>query len=122
MVFASSETVLGLPFDTPPPYVPVDEEYAARPETAYSLGKPLEERMAIELCRWHPDLKIAALRFSNVMDVEDYAGFPAFDADRARKWNLWGYIDARDGAQAVRQALERTLRASRRSSSPTPTP
>jgi hypothetical protein len=36
-----------------------------------------------------------------------YAGFPAFDADaRLRKWNLWGYIDARDGAQAVRKALE----------------
>jgi len=26
IVFASSETVLGLPFDTPPPYAPVDEE------------------------------------------------------------------------------------------------
>ena len=47
------------------------------------------------------------LRFSNVMDPDDYAGFPAFDADpRLRKWNLWGYIDARDGAQAVRRALE----------------
>ena len=23
-----------------------------------------------------------------------------------RKWNLWTYIDARDGAQAVRKALE----------------
>ncbi len=34
-------------------------------------------------------------------------GLPGFDADpRARKWNLWGYIDARDGAQAVRLALE----------------
>src|SRR5438045_5713337 len=30
VVFASSETVLGLPFDTPPPYVPVDEEYYPR--------------------------------------------------------------------------------------------
>src|SRR5262245_60667598 len=27
IVWASSETVLGLPFATPPPYVPVDEEY-----------------------------------------------------------------------------------------------
>ena len=26
VVFASSETVLGLPFDNPPPYAPVDEE------------------------------------------------------------------------------------------------
>lgn len=26
IVYASSETVLGLPFDVPPPYIPVDEE------------------------------------------------------------------------------------------------
>lgn len=107
VVYASSETVLGLPFDVPPPYIPVDEEYPARPESTYSLVKHLEEQMAIELVRWHPDLKIVALRFSNVMDEEDYAQFPSWDADaRARKWNLWGYIDARDGAQAVLRALE----------------
>ena len=73
----------------------------------YSLVKHLEERMAIELVRWDPRLKIIALRFSNVMDPEDYAAFPAFDADaNLRKWNLWGYIDGRDGAQAVLKALE----------------
>jgi UDP-glucose 4-epimerase len=107
IVYASSETVLGLPFDVPPPYVPVDEEYPARPESVYSLVKTLEEQLAAELVRWHPDLSITALRFSNVMDPEDYAAFPSFDADaRLRKWNLWGYIDARDGAQAVQLALE----------------
>ncbi|GAB4098717.1 NAD(P)-dependent oxidoreductase [Sinomonas halotolerans] len=107
IVYASSETVLGLPFDTPPPYIPVDEEYPARPESTYSLVKHLEEQMAVQLCRWDPDLSVSALRFSNVMDPEDYAEFPSFDADpRGRKWNLWGYIDARDGAQAVRRALE----------------
>ncbi len=107
VVFASSETVLGLPFDTPPPYVPVDEEYYPRPETAYSLGKLLDETMARQFARWDPELKIAGLRFSNVMDIEDYKAFPAFDADpMKRKWNLWGYIDARDGAQAVRKAIE----------------
>ncbi|WP_158864709.1 NAD-dependent epimerase/dehydratase family protein [Leifsonia sp. AG29] len=107
IVYASSETVLGLPFDVPPPYIPVDEDYPARPESTYSLVKHLEETMAIELVRWDPALKIVALRFSNVMDPEDYAEFPGFDADpRARKWNLWGYIDARDGAQAVQRALE----------------
>ncbi len=106
LVYASSETVLGLPFDVPPPYIPVDEEYAPRPESVYSLVKTLEERMAQELVRWYPDLSITALRFSNVMVPEDYADFPAFDADtRARKWNLWGYIDARDGAQAIERAL-----------------
>lgn len=110
VVYASSETVLGLPFDAPPPYVPVDEEYPPRPESVYSLVKTLEERLAQELVRWHPDLSITALRFSNVMVPQDYAAFPAFDADAmARKWNLWGYIDARDGAQAVERALTLAL-------------
>jgi len=106
IVYASSETVLGLPFDVPPPYIPVDEEYAARPESTYSLVKHLEEQMAVELVRWHPELSITALRFSNVMDPADYAAFPSFDTDATlRKWNLWSYIDARDGAQAVSRAL-----------------
>lgn len=106
IVYASSETVLGLPFDVPPPYIPVDEEYAARPESTYSLVKHLEEQMAIELVRWHPELSITALRFSNVMDPADYVAFPSFDADATlRKWNLWSYIDGRDGAQAVSRAL-----------------
>jgi len=107
IVWASSETVLGLPFDTPPPYIPVDEEYHARPESTYSLVKHLEEQMARQLCRWDPDLKMIGLRFSNVMDRADYAAFPSYDADPAlRKWNLWAYIDARDGAQAIRKALQ----------------
>ncbi|WP_295823848.1 NAD(P)-dependent oxidoreductase [uncultured Microbacterium sp.] len=106
IVYASSETVLGLPFDVPPPYIPVDEEYAPRPESVYSLVKTLEERLAVELVRWHPELSITALRFSNVMVPEDYAEFPFDDDARTRKWNLWGYIDARDGAQAVERALE----------------
>jgi nucleoside-diphosphate-sugar epimerase len=107
IVYASSETVLGLPFDVDPPYIPVDEEYPARPESTYSLVKHLEEQMAIQLTRWDPELSIVGLRFSNVMDPEDYENFPSFDADATlRKWNLWGYIDGRDGAQAVARALE----------------
>jgi nucleoside-diphosphate-sugar epimerase len=106
IVWASSETVLGLPFDEPPPYVPVDEDYPPRPNSTYSLVKTLEEELARQLCRWHPDLSMIGLRFSNVMDPEDYAQFPSYDADpRLRRWNLWSYIDARDGAQAVRLAL-----------------
>jgi nucleoside-diphosphate-sugar epimerase len=106
VVWASSETVLGLPFETPPPYAPVDEDYPPRPESTYSLVKALEEEMARHFCRWDPELKMIGLRFSNVMDPEDYAQFPGFDDDPSqRQWNLWGYIDARDGAQAVRRAL-----------------
>ncbi len=107
IVWASSETVLGLPFNVPPPYVPVDEEYVGRPESAYSLAKFLDEQMAQQFCRWDADLKMIGLRLSNVMEPHDYARFPSFDADaRARKWNLWGYIDARDAAQAIWRSLE----------------
>ncbi|MFD2839237.1 NAD-dependent epimerase/dehydratase family protein [Populibacterium corticicola] len=110
IVAASSETVQGLPFDTPPPYIPVDEAYPPRPESTYSLVKVLEERMAVELVRWFPDLSLTALRFSNVMWPEDYAEFPSFNDDATlRKWNLWSYIDARDGAQAVQKALEKRI-------------
>jgi nucleoside-diphosphate-sugar epimerase len=110
IVWASSETVLGLPFETPPPYIPVDEDYPPRPESTYSLVKTLEEAMAAQLCRWNPELKMIGLRFSNVMEPADYTRFPSFNDDPAsRKWNLWGYIDARDGAQAVRLALESDL-------------
>ncbi len=107
IVTASSETVLGLPFETPPPYIPVDEEYDTRPESTYSLTKHLEEELARKLVRWDPELSITALRFSNVMSAEDYASFAPWQDDASiRKWNLWGYIDGRDGGQAVLRALE----------------
>ena len=112
VVWASSETVLGLPMgpDSPPPYLPVDEEYHPRPESSYSLSKTLEEEMALQFCRWDPALTMIGLRFSNVMAPEDYQAFPGFDADPSlRQWNAWGYIDARDGAQAVRLGLEADL-------------
>src|SRR3569833_1568975 len=71
------------------------------------MGKLVDETVARQFARWDPELKIAGLRFSNVMDVEDYKGFPSFDSDpKKRKWNLWGYINAHDDAQAVRKAIE----------------
>jgi len=107
LVWASSETLLGLPFEVPPPYVPVDEECPACPETAYALSKLMAEEMAKQFCRWDPEQKMIGLRFSNVMEPSDYARFPSFDSDpHLRKWNLWAYIDSRDAAQAVRKALE----------------
>ncbi len=110
VVWASSETVLGLPFDTPPPAIPLDESHPPRPESAYSLSKAVGEEMARHFCRWDPQAKILGLRFSNVMEPEEYRAFPEFDADPAlRRWNLWAYIDARDGAQAVRRALQADL-------------
>ncbi len=111
VVFASSETLLGLSFDdTPPPYFPVDEEYPVRPQSSYSLGKAVDEELARHFARWCPDTGFLGIRFSNVMHPSDYGMFPDFDEDpRARSWNAWGYIDARDGGLACRLAVESEL-------------
>jgi nucleoside-diphosphate-sugar epimerase len=40
------------------------------------------------------------------MEVADYQRFKTWQDDpHVREWNVWGYIDARDCAQAVRKAL-----------------
>ncbi len=108
IVWASSETTLGLPFSpqNPPAYAPVDEDHPMRPESAYALSKDLSEEMARQMARWNPGTTFVGLRLSNVMEPHDYARFKGWqETPRFREWNLWGYIDARDGAQAVRRAL-----------------
>ena len=111
IVWASSETVLGLPFDTYPPYVPVDEDYPPRPESSYSLSKVMGEELARQYCRRNKDMKIFGLRYSNIMEEKDYESFRDFQEDPyIRKWNFWGYIDARDVGQACLLALESDLK------------
>ncbi len=107
VIWASSETTLGEPFENDAPYAPVDEDYPLRAKSAYALAKVLMEDMARQFCYQTPALKLIGLRFSNVMEPADYAKFPAYNDDpEERKWNMWAYIDARDGAQAIRKAIE----------------
>jgi nucleoside-diphosphate-sugar epimerase len=107
VVWASSETVLGLPFeDELPDYAPIDEQQTPYPESSYALSKLLGEQMAHQFHRRF-GMPITGLRISNIMQPDEYARFPTFWDDPAlRKWNLWGYVDARDVAQAARLALE----------------
>jgi nucleoside-diphosphate-sugar epimerase len=107
VVWASSETVLGLPFEREPPrYAPIDEDHAPFPESTYSLSKVVGEELARQFSRW-TGIAYVGLRFSNVMEPHDYARFPGFwDDAQLRRWNLWGYVDARDVAQACRLALD----------------
>ena len=106
VVYASSETVLGLPFERErPSYVPIDEEHPPLPNFTYALSKLLSEEMARQFHRW-TGIPYVGLRFSNIMEPYDYERFAAFWDDPAlRKWNLWGYVDARDVAQSCRLAL-----------------
>jgi len=109
VVWASSETTLGLPFDQPPDYAPVDERHPLRPESSYALSKVLGEEMARQFSRWS-GIPIIGLRFSNVMDRADYDRFPSYWEDPlARRWNLWGYVDQSHAAHAVSRALDAEL-------------
>jgi nucleoside-diphosphate-sugar epimerase len=107
VVWASSETTLGLPFERVlPHYAPIDEEMPLYPESSYALSKVISEEMARQFSRWS-GVPFVGLRFSNIMEPEAYANFPGFwDDANKRKWNLWGYVDARDVAQSCRRGLE----------------
>ena len=63
--------------------------------------------MAIQPPRGDPDLTITGLPFSTVRAPEHSPPSPPSPAAAPpRRWNLWSYIDGRDGAQAVVRALE----------------
>jgi nucleoside-diphosphate-sugar epimerase len=106
VVWASSETILGLPFDQPPLFAPIDESHPDLPNWSYALSKQLGENMADQFVRWHSNLSIASLRFSNVFEIGDYAVIAKAQArPEFRKWNLWSYVDAADAADACVLAL-----------------
>ena len=107
VVWASSETTLGLPFTADDlPYLPVDEEQPTVPKSTYALSKVITEEMARYFNARH-GVAFVGLRFSNVFDEADYDHLPGYQEDPGRRsMNAWGYVDARDVAQACRLALE----------------
>jgi nucleoside-diphosphate-sugar epimerase len=106
VVWASSETTLGLPFDVPPRYAPVDEDHFPIPTSTYALSKVATETIAGHFAQWS-GIPFVALRFSNIWSPQYYNEFPDFwDDPQGRKWNLWGYVDERDVALSCRLALE----------------
>jgi nucleoside-diphosphate-sugar epimerase len=109
VVWASSETTFGLPFDVPPRYAPIDEDHYPLPTSTYALSKVVGETMATHFAEWTGGTFLA-LRISNVHVEADYAAVPGYQSDFAlRRWNLWGYVDARDVAQACRLSVEAEL-------------
>lgn len=107
VVWASSETLIGIPFDREQPrYAPIDEAHPRLPESHYALSKLTGEELADQFSRWS-GTPFVGLRYSNIMEEHDYQQFPSFwDDFSIRRWNLWSYVDARDVAQATRLALE----------------
>ncbi len=106
VVWASSETTLGLPFDIPPRYAPLDEAHYPVPTSTYALSKVASETIAGHIAEWS-SIPFIALRFSNILGPADYQQFPSYwNNPQLRKWNLWGYIDERDAAAACRLSLD----------------
>lgn len=109
VVWASSETTLGLPFETPPRYVPIDEDHFPYPTTTYALSKVVGETLAAHVSQWS-GIPFIGLRLSNIHTIADYERVPGYWADpKTRIWNLWSYVDVRDAASAFRLALGATL-------------
>ena len=110
VVWASSETLFGLPFTREmPAFAPITEEHPMLPENGYALAKGLAEEMARQMHRWNPDTSFMGLRISNIIDPFEYVTFADWQKDpNIRKWNLWSYVDSRDVAQACRLALRAT--------------
>jgi nucleoside-diphosphate-sugar epimerase len=117
VVWASSETTLGLPFGggpeqfpgaagQSPRYAPVDEDHFPVPTTTYALSKVVSATLAEQISGWS-QIPFVGLRISNIMELHDYERFPSYWPDpQLRKWNLWGYVDVRDVAAACRLGLE----------------
>ncbi|RYE08547.1 MAG: NAD(P)-dependent oxidoreductase [Hyphomicrobiales bacterium] len=112
VVWASSETVLGFPFDKVPPKVlPTSDDDPPIPTSSYGISKANTEDLARHMNRRY-GVPFVGLRFSNIFydtpgHTTSYEKIPGFWADPAsRRFNLWGYVDSRDTADACVQALE----------------
>jgi nucleoside-diphosphate-sugar epimerase len=108
VVWASSETLFGLPLTREAPaFAPLTEDHPTLPENGYALAKGLAEEMARQMHRWNPGTSFLGLRISNLIDPLEYGPFESWqDNPRIRQWNLWSYVDSRDVAQACRLALQ----------------
>ncbi len=108
IVWASSETLFGLPFARETPaFAPITEEHPTLPENGYALAKGLAEEMARQMHRWNPATSFLGLRISNIIEAHEYKMFAGWQNDpKVRQWNLWSYVDSRDVGLACRLGVE----------------
>jgi nucleoside-diphosphate-sugar epimerase len=112
VIFASSNCVYGHCYrisDRPFPlqFLPIDESHPGYPEDNYGLSKLLAEELLATYSRtW--GMQTASLRLNWVWgpkEIEWRRGFEELDLARYAPY-FWAYVDGRDVARAVRQALE----------------
>ena len=108
-VIASSVSAYGMAWaqpSFPPLYAPVDEAHPFLAKDPYALSKEVDERTA-EMFARRCGMTVLACRFHWVAEPGEArraALDPAATPDQNAN-NLWGYLDARDAARAVRLGL-----------------
>jgi nucleoside-diphosphate-sugar epimerase len=113
VAIASSTSVTGLPFASPPVsplYVPIDEKHPNVGNDPYALSKEADEATARTMHRRH-GYQVVALRISNTAPAEEQlvkAAEVARDPS-GLACELWAYLDTRDAARAFRLAVERDI-------------
>jgi nucleoside-diphosphate-sugar epimerase len=113
VAIASSTSVTGLPFGSPPlspRYVPVDEEHPNIGNDPYALSKEVDEATVRTMYRRH-GYQVVALRISRTAPMDEQL---AESVGVARDpgglaCELWAYLDVRDGARAFGLAIERDI-------------
>lgn len=113
IAIASSTSVTGLPFASPPVsplYVPVDEAHPNIGSDPYALSKEADEATARTMQRRH-GYQVVALRISNTAPMSDQLDKAAQVArdPSVLACELWAYLDVRDGARAFGLAVERQI-------------
>ncbi|GHJ42401.1 NAD(P)-dependent oxidoreductase [Streptomyces sp. TS71-3] len=111
---ASSLSALGLawsPVPVSPLYVPIDEEHPTLVRDSYGLSKLVLEEVARTAHRlWGMDVVCMRFPFTGSGErLERQLAAVAADPG-AHRHDLWGWLDTRDAAAAVRRAVEADVR------------
>ena len=113
LVLASSVSALGYAFryrHFNPVYMPIDEAHPMLSQDCYGLSKMIGEALAEGFLRRVPDMSLASLRFTAVVDDEAQEWLKAARGAPTRDGELygafWTFVDVRDAASACRLAME----------------
>ncbi len=114
IVIASSLSALGLAYKLLPvelSYFPIDEAHPLLAQDVYGISKEIGETLADGFARRCPDLSITSFRFP-------FLTAPNKASNALKHWRnnpeagasiLWSYLDVRDAAAVIRQALQAAL-------------
>lgn len=112
VVIASSLSALGLAYKSHPiklHYLPIDEAHPALAQDAYGISKIVGEDIADGFARLNPNMSVLNLRLpllANPGEIQEALHKQSSGHIAQGELILWSYLDTRDAAIVVRQAVE----------------